>query len=414
MSDIIQVIIGNKISMIHIGIGTSATADSNAAGVAAANQALASLGDTNGLPVDMAFVFASSSFSHNEVLAGVRSVVGAAVQIVGASTAGEITKDGPTMRDSVSIMLLASDTLICTSAVATGLTSDSTAAGASLAEQLKESSPQLLMMFADGLKGNGSAVIRGILSTLGQHFPVVGGSAGDNGKLVETHQFFGDTSYTDAVVGVGFSGQFKFSVGVNHGWSAVGAPHVVTKSAGTTIYEINHQPAVSLYERYLGVEEMANLKSEMLGEVALSYPLGIKDLQSDEFLLRAPFAVAEDGSIVCGGEVLEGSEVQLMVGSKEDAIAAASRAAQSALDNLGTTPKVAFIFSCHVRNTLFSDKETARAEIQAIQSVIGDTVPIIGFYTYAEQAPVAGSSYSINKCTPQLHNETVVITLIGE
>lgn len=400
--------------MITIGIGTSADADSFAAGAGAVNQALQELTPQTTLQPNIAFVFASSSFDHAAVLAGVKSVVGDAVQIVGASTAGEITKNGPTMRDSVAIMVLASDTLECQSAIATNLSADSTAAGSNLAAQLQAHNPQLLMMFADGLKGNGSAVLRGITSILGENFPVVGGSAGDNGKLVETHQFIGDTTQTDAVVGVGFSGSFKFSVGVNHGWNVVGAPQIVTKSVGTTIHEIDNKPAVSLYERYLGVEEVANLREEMLGEVALSYPLGIKDVQSDEFLLRAPFAVAEDGSIVCGGEVLEGSEVQLMVGSKEDAIAAASRAATSALDNLGTTPKVAFIFSCHVRNTLFSDKETAREEIDAIRGVIGKDVPIIGFYTYAEQAPISGSSYSINKCTPQLHNETVVITLLGE
>ncbi len=400
--------------MINIGIGTSITTNSAAAGTAAALEALSVLKTSGDLPVTIAFVFASSTFVHAEVLASVQAVVGENVQIVGASTAGEITKDGPALRDSVAIMLMASDTVICNSAVATNLTADSTAAGTLLANTLAPSAPQLLMMFADGLKGNGSAVIRGILATLGQHFPIVGGSAGDNGKLVETHQFLGETSYTDAVVGVGFAGSFKFSVGVNHGWNTVGAPQMVTKSAGTTIHEINNQPAVSLYERYLGAAEVANLRAEMLGEVALSYPLGIKDVQSDEFLLRAPFAVTEDGSIICGGEVLEGSEVQLMVGSKEDAIEAAKRAAKSALDNLGTTPKVAFIFSCHVRNTLFADKETARLEIEAIKSVIGAEVPIIGFYTYAEQAPISGSSYSINKCTPQLHNETVVITLLGE
>jgi hypothetical protein len=171
---------------------------------------------------------------------------------------------------------------------------------------------------------------------------------------------------------------------------------------------------VSLYERYLGVDQVANLKDEMLGEVALSYPLGVKDVQSGEFLLRAPFAVTEDGSIVCGGEVLEGAEVQLMVGSKSDAISAATTAAETALRNLQGIPKVAFIFSCHVRNTLFANKETAQKEIEAIKSVIGESVPIIGFYTYAEQAPLGGSSYNIKKCNPELHNETVVITLIGE
>lgn len=400
--------------MITIGIGTSTDADSFVAGVGAVNQALQEITTQGVTQANIAFVFASSSFDHAAVLSGIKSVVGDSVQIVGASTAGEITKNGPTMRDSVAIMLLASDTMSCTTALATNLTADSTAAGSHLASQLQPHNPELLMMFADGLKGNGSAVLRGIASVLGQHFPVVGGSAGDNGKLVETHQFINDTFHTDAVVGVGFSGNFKFSVGVNHGWNVVGAPQIVTKSVGTTIHEINNQPAVSLYERYLGADEVANLREEMLGEVALSYPLGIKAAQSDEFLLRAPFAVTEDGSIVCGGEVLEGSEVQLMVGSKDDAIAAASRAAASALENLPSTPKVAFIFSCHVRNTLFSDKETAREEIESIRNVIGKDVPIIGFYTYAEQAPISGSSYSINKCTPQLHNETVVITLLGE
>ncbi|MES2749510.1 MAG: FIST N-terminal domain-containing protein [Patescibacteria group bacterium] len=400
--------------MVSIGIGTSSDADSFVAGVNAVNQALQELLAQSAMPAHIAFVFASSSFDHTAVLKGVTSVVGDMVKVVGASTAGEITKAGPTMRDSVAIMVLASDTLTCTTAIAPNLTADSTSAGSALATQLQAHNPELVMMFADGLKGNGSAVLRGVTSVLGQNFPVVGGSAGDNGKLVETHQFFGAEVQTDAVVGVGFSGNFKYSVGVNHGWNVVGAPQIITKSVGTTIHEINHKPAVSLYERYLGVQEISNLREVMLGEVALSYPLGIKDTHSEEFLLRAPFAVTEDGSIVCGGEVLEGSQVQLMVGSKEDAIAAASRAATSALENLGTTPKVAFIFSCHVRNTLFADKETAREEIQAIQAVIGKDVPIIGFYTYAEQAPINGTSYSINKCTPQLHNETVVITLLGE
>lgn len=402
--------------MINTTIGVARGDSSYEAGVEAARVALQDLNSEVVPHNKVAFVFASSSFDHAEVLSGVHAILGNDFQIIGASTAGEITTDGPAVHDSVAILLMISDTISWSTAVATNLTQNSTQAGKNLADQLVGSSPDptLLMMFADGLKGNGSAVIRGILQTLGQSFPIVGGSAGDNGKLVETHQFLGATVYNDAVVGISFSGDFKYSVGVNHGWNAVGAPHIVTKSSGTTINEINNLPAVSLYEKYLGEAEVANLRAEMLGEIALSYPLGIKDIESDEFLLRAPFAVAPDGSIVCGGEVLEGSEVQLMVGSKENAIIAARTAAQFAMDTLKTTPKIAFIFSCHVRNTLFSDKETARQEIQAIKDVIGNETPIIGFYTYAEQAPVAGGSYSIQKCTPQLHNETVVITLIGE
>ena len=402
--------------MIEIAVGNNASEDSSQAGAIAATEAFEKMskGQNEAFPL-IAFVFASSNFNYEQVLSGVRASLGDAVSIVGASSAGEITTSGPTMRNSVALMLLRSDTLLCTTGVANGLTEDSFKAGVSLAEDLKAATvPKLLMMFADGLKGNGSAIMRGILSVLGDHFPVVGGSAGDNGKLVETHQFLNDTVYTDAVVGVGFSGDFKFSIGVNHGWNAIGAPQKVTKATGTTIHEIDNLPAISLYERYLGTEQVAHLKAEMLGEVALSYPLGIKDVQSDEFLLRAPFAVTDDGSIVCGGEVLEGAEVQLMIGSKADAITAAKKAAETALENLQSTPKVAFIFSCHVRNTLFANKATALEEIKAIKNVIGEEVPLIGFYTYAEQAPLGGSSYNIKKCNPELHNETVVITLLGE
>lgn len=402
--------------MIEIAIGNDASEDSHQAGALAAHEALEKMSKESNTTFPMvAFVFASSNFNYEQVLSGVRASLGDGVSIVGASTAGEITTSGPTMRNSVALMLLRSDSLTLTTAVAEGLTDDSFKAGVSLATELNTRNvPALLMMFADGLKGNGSAIMRGILSVLGDNFPVVGGSAGDNGKLVETHQFLNDKVYTDAVVGVGFSGDFKFSIGVNHGWNAVGAPQIVTKATGTTIHEIDNLPAVSLYEKYLGAEQVAELKAQMLGEVALSYPLGIKDTQSDEFLLRAPFAVTDDGSIVCGGEVLEGAEVQLMVGSKSDAILAAKKAAETALHNLQSIPKVAFIFSCHVRNTLFANKETALEEIKAIKSVIGEEVPIIGFYTYAEQAPLGGSSYNIKKCNPELHNETVVITLLGE
>ncbi len=402
--------------MIEIAIGNDASEDSHQAGALAAHEAFEKMSKevNTTLPI-VAFVFVSSNFNYEQVLHGVRSALGDTVTIVGASSAGEITTQGPTMRNSVALMLLRSDTLTLTTAVAEGLTADSFKAGVSLAQELGiTTAPSLLMMFADGLKGNGSAVMRGILSILGENFPVVGGSAADNGKLVQTRQFLNGTVYTDAVVGVGFSGDFKFSVGVNHGWNAVGAPQTVTKATGTTIHEIGNLPAISLYERYLGAEQVAHLKAEMLGDVALSYPLGIKDAQSDGFLLRAPFAVTDDGSIVCGGEVLEGVEVQLMIGSKADAIVAAKKAAETALHNLNSIPKVAFIFSCHVRNTLFANKETALEEINAIKSVIGEEVPIIGFYTYAEQAPLGGSSYNIKKCNPQLHNETVVITLIGE
>lgn len=398
--------------------GIDAGTDDYIAGVVAATQAVGKLqAQVPGALPQILFVFASSNFVHKMVLEGIRSVIGPDAVVVGATTAGEITSEGPSNRPSVAVMSFYSDTISFAAALAEDITSDSERAGVQIGTALQQASGEALkmvMMFADGLKGNGSAIIRGILSQVGQNFPIVGGSAGDNGNFVETKQFFQDTAVTDSVVGVGFAGDFKFSVGTNHGWSVVGAPRVVTESEGTIIRTIDGKPAIEFYAEYLGGELVNDLRDNVLGKVALSYPLGIHDPETGEMVLRAPFSVASDGSITCGGEIKTGTSVQLMIGTKEDAVVAAKKAAETAKKGLLAEPQACFIFSCHVRRTLFANQENANQEIRAIQSVIGTEVPIIGFYTYAEQAPINGISFDIKKCNPELHNETVVVVLLAE
>jgi hypothetical protein len=396
----------------------SSGSDDYVVGVSVASKALSDLqAKKPGALPSIVYVFASINFDHAVVLKGIRSVIGEDVRIVGSSTAGEITGDGPAVRPSVAVLFLHSEVAHFASAVADDVSTNSHKAGADVALSLLQSSPETLnfvMMFADGLKGNGTEVLRGLVSHLGDKFPIVGGSSGDNGHFVETKQIYNNQVHTDSVVGVGVSGPVLFSVGVNHGWSAVGAPRTVTHAEGTVIRTIDNKSALSLYSEYLGEEEIINLKSVTLGNVALSYPLGIKDQESGEMLLRAPFAVEPDGSIVCGGEVKTGATVQLMIGTKDDAIAAARRAAETALAGLGKKPEVAFIFSCHVRNTLYDNIEAAGEEIRVMQEVIGTDVPLIGFYTYAEQAPVGGVSHNIRNCNAEFHNETIVLVLMAE
>ncbi len=392
--------------------------DDNVVGVSVATQALADLQkQVPGALPQIVYTFAASTYAHQDVLKGIRSVVGPDAVMVGASTSGEITKAGPSVRPSVAVMFIYSDTIHFAATAEEDLTTDSQAAGRALGVSLLQHTPEqlkLIMMFADGLKGNPSAIIRGIVSELGIKFPIVGGSAGDNGKFVETKQFFQEEVLTDSVVGVGVSGALQYSVGVNHGWNPVGAPRTITHADGNVLHTINDRPAITLYADYLGESEVENLKTHTLGEIALSYPLGLQDETTGEMLLRAPFAANDDGSIVCGGEVKTGGVVQLMIGSKESAIEAAKHAATTAMNGLGKKPAAAFIFSCHVRNTLFANIEAAKAETDAIQNIIGTDVPMIGFYTYAEQAPIGGTSYSIAKCDPEVHNETVVIVLLAE
>jgi len=253
-----------------------------------------------------------------------------------------------------------------------------------------------------------------VLDVLGPHFPVVGGAPGDDFLFVKTYEYRNDEVATGAVAGVGLSGNFSMGIGVRHGWMPIGIPMKVTKSKGAVVYELDNRPAVSIYEDYFG-KKAEELKEEPLARMAITYPLGIKVPELDEYLIRDPITVDDNGAITCAAEIPEGSEIRLMIGSKEKAIEAAQDAAQKLMKEFEVDkakPKFVLMFNCIAREKLFSQR--AKEEIDAVMEIIGKNVPLLGFYTYGEQAPINGEIRTKEKCNPRFYNETIVIFAVGE
>ncbi len=397
--------------MLKIGVGTSTHTQADDAvklSISAAQQMI------GGRLPTFALLFASSTYDQHIVLQTARAELGETVPILGGSTAGEIGPSGPSVSPSVVCLLAAGDDITARHYSIESAHESPEVKARELAAQLVAEgvTPDLVCMVADGLAVNPSALLRGIHAAM-KSVPVVGGSAGDDGRYKETYQYGHDAVMSKSATFLALSGNFRFAVGVRHGWNPISGPKTVTKAAGTVIHEIDGKPAIQLYEEFVGVDEAEALKEKTLATLALSYPLGVHDNESGEMLLRAPFYVDNAGSITCGGEVLEGSQVQLMMGSKEAAIEAARDSAKKALADLGAKPAAAIIFNCHVRDTLFASRDEAKKEIDAIQEVIGQEVPLIGFYTYAEQAPINGVNYNMQSCTNTNHNETIVILLLA-
>ena len=149
--------------------------------------------------------------------------------------------------------------------------------------------------------------------------------------------------------------------------------------------------------------------------MAITYPLGIKIPELDEYLIRDPITVDDKGSITCAAEIPEGSEIRLMIGSKEKAIEAAEDAARKLMREFEidkAKPKLVLMFNCIAREKLFSQK--AHEEIEAVMNIIGKEVPLLGFYTYGEQAPIGGETRNAEKISTRFYNETVVIFAVGE
>ena len=80
-------------------------------------------------------------------------------------------------------------------------------------------------------------------------------------------------------------------------------------------------------------EEADAIRNNKLGKIPILYPLGIRIKGGKDYFLRNAVAIKEDGSIVCHGDIPQGSQIHLMIGGKESCKQAAKEAAQEALEN---------------------------------------------------------------------------------
>lgn len=398
---------------IQAGVGLSKNSDSYQAGYEAAKIALDRIGAKK---PDFVIAFASAVFEQREVVRGIRDAADKAA-FIGCTDAGEITNDGPTQK-SVTVMAIVAPEISFYTGLGRGIKNGAREAGSAVAREIKEKADKPLrafLMLPDVLTGNGADIVRGVLDVLGPHFPVVGGAAGDDFVFEKTYQYRDDEVESGAVAGVGMAGSFAMGVGVRHGWVPIGMPMKVTKAEGAVLHELNGKPAISIYEDYFG-EKANELRREALARMAITYPLGLKIPEyEEEYLIRDPITVDEKGSITCAAEIPEGSEVRLMIGSKEKAVEAAEDAARHVMKELetdGARPKFVLMFNCIAREKLFAQK--ANDEIQAVMRIIGADVPLLGFYTYGEQAPLGGETRDIAKCDSRFYNETAVLFAVGE
>ncbi len=359
-----------------------------------------SLGDTP----RAAWLFSSPGRGLQELLAGVADTVGTDI-IVGCTTYGEISGTGFSSGSAV-LGGIATDRIDFHIASAKRLSFNTEAAGRELAGKLPDS-VRYVQVFSDGLTGNGSAILRGMSSRLGENVIICGGAAADSDRFLRTWQFYGPELLSDAVVAIGFSGDFKIGLGVQSGWSPIGIARHVTRSSGHVLYELDGQPALDVYKRFFGKHV------EKLPMVGIEYPLCLLDrsdpLENPDYsiILRASVSVnPQEGSVSFSGEIPEGSMVRLTCGDPKSTLEAAERAARMALLDLGDCdPALVFFFSCMARRIVLGRR--IQEEAERVRGQIGIEVPLLGFYTYGEFCPTKRGGPNL------IHNETATISVLG-
>lgn len=326
--------------------------------------------------------------------------------IVGCSTGGQIRNNDVTDDDFAAVAMTFDRTTLKLACQAAASASESRACGSALGKALAADDLAGIFVLSDGLHVNGSELVAGITSAIGKNVPLTGGLAGD-GALFEETLVGGDCPpRQNTVAAVGFYGNaVRFGHGSAGGWDEFGPRRTITRSQGNVLFELDGEPALDLYKRYLGEE------AHGLPGTALLFPLRIRDPQHPQYdLVRTVLAVDHDArSMTFAGDMPQGWTSQLMRGNFDRLAAGAgdaARQAASAIREDGGNEGVAILVSCIGRRLLMG-QHTAD-EVEAAGAELGSGLTRLGFYSYGEISPHGQSGVC------QLHNQTMTVTAITE
>lgn len=328
-------------------------------------------------------------------------------QLVGCTTSGEISPAG-VFDDSIQITAIQWEKTIQRVAQTkmSGMQSSFEAA-ASLAKQLKSDGLRTVLVISDGLNVNGSELLKGFQSVLGD-IPIVGGLAGDGGAFVKTLQLFNDTVSDNQVIAVGLYGDALItSSGALGGWKPYGPPRKVTKSEKNVVLELDGKPALPLYRMYIGEAFARGLPG-----TGLKFPLAvIEEGKRDVEKIRTLLAIdSTNNSLTFAGNVEEGETVRLCQTNHDRLVEGAGGAANLVMDGLSANktnqPGLAVCVSCVGRKGVMAEQVVD--EVKLVQQILGPQTSVTGFYSYGELAPRPNTTDSV------LHNQTMTIGYLSE
>lgn len=323
--------------------------------------------------------------------------------IIGCSTGGEIYGSEVWDDSLVAAAIRFKHTDMQTISMEIGDVNESYEAGKKLATQLNRPDLKNILVLSDGTNVNGSELVRGIYSVVGDKVIVTGGLAGDGADFKKTLVGLDTTPKEKCIAAVGFYGNaLNIKYGSVGGWSSFGPERIITKSKDNILYELDGKPALDLYKEYLG-EDAKNLPGS-----ALLFPLSIKPNHNSEHdIVRTIVGVDEkQKTMIFAGDMPEGYVAQLMRGDFNNLVDGATKAAELVANDNGGQQSLAILVSCIGRKLLLG--QHISDETEAVSDVFQHKIPTIGFYSYGE---ICHQQFT-GKCS--LHNQTMTVTLLSE
>lgn len=255
------------------------------------------------------------------------------------------------------------------------------------------------------LHTDGEQIIKGIEDGFQGEPAIFGGMAGDDLALSGPVVFSnGRESVTGLAAIILNEDRIDVRGVATCGWKPIGIAKTVTKSVGNTVYTIDDQPAFDLVVKYLGLntDDMSAITNTVLN-LGAYYPLQLEREDSPPVMRTAMLGNKEDRSLICAGNVPQGSRVRFSLPPDFDVIDTVVDECAGLKKEEDEPVDAVIMFSCISRYLSFG---TLTGE--ELERVIGVwNAPFTGFFSYGEFGKSKRGKH-------EFHNNTCCVVTLKE
>lgn len=322
--------------------------------------------------------------------------------LIGCSTSGEINQDR-VMEQSLSVAVAQFEkTRLSYASEFVEAYPSSIEAGHALGAKLNGEDLRMVLVLANGSNVNGSALVEGIRQSVGSEVMISGGLAGDGARFERTWVIEGGLPMIGYITAIGFYGDaLEVGFGNGGGWESTNQSYTVTRSKDNVLYELDGQPALEVYKRYIGIFAVD------LPSVALLFPfLMIDPNEQEESLVRTILTIdSHNASMTFAGDIKQGYQVRFMRAFMTNLVQGAQTAAEQIQVPTQQEPVLSIAVSCVGRRLVMKDQ--TYKELSAVLKALPTHTEQVGFYSYGEISPGKDR-------IARLYNQTMTLTTLSE
>lgn len=384
-------------------IGNSQNTESEKAGREAASEAKNQI--TGNASVSWVLAFCGGRHEPDRFLSGIRSKLGN-VDIFGGSAVGIITNSSLAYTGyECGLAVFTSPFPVPEALVIDSMDSDEFEAGKNLGLGLDKLTAEgdTVLVFYDNTRSapppvlhSGSQLADGLYEGLGEkNLHIIGAGMVGDFTFSPSFIFSGSSSMKHAVIAVVLPQSLTPHTTIMHGCTPVSSFLEITKINGPVLYELDGRPATDVFSEILGIDRAA------LGDANIPFLVTLGRKYGDPY---SPYnegayvnrliisANPDDGSVTLfEADFQQGEKIQIMSRDNRMMVESVEKRTAELLETLKEDkPQFALYIDCAGRASSFSGSEVEEAGV--VRKIIGSSMPLLGFYSGVEIAPLLGRS----------------------